>query len=768
MRFSLATKLNLLTISLILITSLGISFFIIQTERRGFQKELMNHGRTLADLVAKQAEVAVQARDKALLSKITGGLGLNPVIAYVRLFDSRQNLLTEKIFSGGGQSPYRGNRSGPGPEEESSFAPFASQPGHRTLFEVCSPVLKSSAQVILPEFSLEDPARAADKGKVIGRVCLGLSRESLMKRTSSLILSTLIITSLLVLAGIFLTFFLTRRITSPALRLKQAAQEIAEGRFNSFLTVKTSDELYDLALAFNHMVARLKEYQNQVETRTKELTKANLFMQEEIERRAQTENALRKSEERFRSVIETAAEAIITLDQNGRILAWNPAAEIIFGYSGPEALGKSITQIVNEFFDHHYYQDAINRLLIPDQELGAGFTLQAIGNRKDGTEFPVEISLAAWKIKEEVNLTIILRDTTERRRAEEEIRHASTHDPLTGLFNRSFFEEEMKLLSFERGLKLGILLVDIDGLKFVNDSLGPAEGDHLLQGISGILQKTFRPSDLIARIGGDEFAVILKNVDRPKLDAIVLRLKNNLAAFNQALPKGKNPMSVSLGYGVRETMDQSLDQVFKEADTMLLGEKIPKREDVRKSVLKVLKATMLEKDHGTEEHMGRMQVLARRFAHQAGLSPEDQRKVVLATELHDIGKVVIPDEILNKKGPLTPEEFEIIKKHPETGYRIAKATPEIAAVADAILGAHERWDGKGYPQGLKGEEIPLLARLVFILDAFDVMMNDRPYRKALTPEQAKAELRRNAGTQFDPRLVDIFIRDVLEQEELQA
>jgi HD-GYP domain-containing protein (c-di-GMP phosphodiesterase class II) len=258
--------------------------------------------------------------------------------------------------------------------------------------------------------------------------------------------------------------------------------------------------------------------------------------------------------------------------------------------------------------------------------------------------------------------------------------------------------------------------------------------------------------------------VVIKNINRERFGSAVARLKNQIFSYNNALPKGRHPLNISAGYDFWDQTSPTLIEVFKSADHRMLQEKIPKREDVRKSILQVLKATMVEKDTGTEQHMSRMTELARCFADKVGLSAEEAQKVVLATELHDIGKVVIPDEILNKTGPLTTEEFEVIKRHTETGYRIAKATPEISHVAEIILSAHERWDGRGYPQGLKGEEIPLLARMVFILDAYDVMRNDRPYRKGRTVLEAREELKDCRGSQFDPQLVDIFIAEVLTEE----
>ena len=354
-----------------------------------------------------------------------------------------------------------------------------------------------------------------------------------------------------------------------------------------------------------------------------------------------------------------------------------------------------------------------------------------------------------------------VRDITERKKMEEKLMQIATHDSLTGLFSRSFFEEQMELLSKERDVKNGVLILDVDGLKFVNDTLGHQEGDKLLIELSNILKKSLRPSDVIARIGGDEFAILLRNVDEEIISTIVDRFKTDVETYNQTLKSYQNPINISVGYAVKGSGLETMEQVFKQADDNLFKEKIPKREYVKKSILNVIKATIFEKDHITEAHMERLKILAGKFGDVLNLSAEERKDVILTTELHDIGKVAIPDEILNKRGRLTEHEFEFVKKHPEAGYRIAKATPEIAHIADYILCLHERWDGNGYPNGLKGEEIPFISRMVYILGSYYAMTNDRPYKKAMSLQEAINKLRDNAGTQFDPNLVPIFINEVL-------
>ena len=185
--------------------------------------------------------------------------------------------------------------------------------------------------------------------------------------------------------------------------------------------------------------------------------------------------------------------------------------------------------------------------------------------------------------------------------------------------------------------------------------------------------------------------------------------------------------------------------------------KLIEHQSVHSAIISSLEKALEERDYETEAHVKRMKSLAIKFSKELKLSEETLDEVVLLAALHDIGKISITDSIILKTTSLTQKEWQIIKRHPEVGYRIAESSAELAPIAKGILYHHEWWNGKGYPKGLAGENIPLISRIISIVDAFDAMTNDRPYRKALSTKKAIEELKRCAGSQFDPTLVNKFI-----------
>jgi len=477
----------------------------------------------------------------------------------------------------------------------------------------------------------------------------------------------------------------------------------------------------------------------------------------DITERKKIEDALNESEKKYRKIVECTHEGIWAIDAKQRTTFVNNRMAEILGYSPEEILSKPLHSIINtELFSPN--EPAKTMLMLETARHSEKKIL-----KKDGSEIYVNIE-ASPIVDNEGNHTGVIAffsDITERKRMEDELKYQANHDILTSVYNRFFFEEQMKLISKERNLNAGIIVLDVDGLKYINDTLGHHQGDRLLIELTSLLTSTFRPSDIIARIGGDEFAILIRQIEEETIKGLVERLKENITDYNKSLKRHQNPISISIGYSVKDSETKTLEQTFKQADEMLFREKIPKRDDVRASILSALKATMLEKDQFTEEHMTRLKEIAIGFGESVGLDQNEMKKLILTTELHDIGKVIIPDHILSKDKVLTQKEFDIIKKHTEAGYRIAMATPEISDIANYILFSHERWDGQGYPNGLKGKKIPLKSRMVFIIDSYDAMTNKRPYREAMSLEAAIFELDKNAGTQFDPFLVKIFINKVL-------
>jgi len=352
-------------------------------------------------------------------------------------------------------------------------------------------------------------------------------------------------------------------------------------------------------------------------------------------------------------------------------------------------------------------------------------------------------------------------DVTIRKNFEKRMRYFSFHDALTGLYNRAYFEEELKRLFGSREIQIGILLADVNGLKLVNDAFGHQAGDLLLKRVAEILRLSCRKEDLIARWGGDEFIVLLAIVNIENLKELEKRIQ-------EACLKENNepvPLSISVGYAIKEKRG-TIEELLKITEERMYRKKLDEGPSNRQRILDYLEDVLEKTSRENGKQTENLTNLSAAFAQELGLSEHEKKQLNLLIRFHDLGKITIPQDIINKTTELTPEEWESIKKHSEIGYRIANSSPELAPIAEAILAHHERWNGQGYPQNLEGEKIPLLARILAIVEAYDVMLRGSPYKAPLTEKQACQEIQDQAGYQFDPRFVENFLK-LIQQAKLK-
>lgn len=469
----------------------------------------------------------------------------------------------------------------------------------------------------------------------------------------------------------------------------------------------------------------------------------------DITERKKAEETLREANEKLRALIHASPLAVITLDSEGRITSWSSASERIFGWREKEVLGLFPPMIPEE------EREAFTTLH-RDTFQGRSFTSgQKRYLRKNAQPVDLNLSTAPLRSKggQVQGIMLIAQDITRHKQAEEKIKYLSFHDKLTDLYNRAFFEEELQRLNTERQLPLSVIIGDVNGLKLVNDAFGHKEGDNLLQTIGDILRRSFRKEDIVCRWGGDEFAILL-----PKTPyEIALTLVGRVKAACQDVNCTPIHLNIALGVATKVHPNEELEDVIKEAEAKMYFNKMSEAKNFRISTIASLLHSLGQKGFETEEHIWRMQVLAVEMGDGLQLNDTQLDNLTCAVAMHDIGKMALPEEILLKPGPLSPQEQFIVQKHSERGYHIALSSVELAFLAPVILAHHERWDGKGYPQGLKGEGIPLLSRIIAIIDTYDVMTNDQIYKKAVSRQEALAEIERYAGSQFDPVLAKIFL-----------
>ena len=467
--------------------------------------------------------------------------------------------------------------------------------------------------------------------------------------------------------------------------------------------------------------------------------------------RKEHEQQILVNEKRLAITLQSIGDAVIATDKTGLVITMNRAAEKLTGWTFAEAGQRLLTDVM-----HTNRPISLAGLTQTADGTGSELLLWSRSGQSyyiDATLTPIED--AGGAVYGDV---IVFRDITRQKQEADEIRYISYHDSLTGLYNRTFFEEELKRLNTKRQYPITLILGDCNGLKIANDIFGHLEGDRLLIAIAEIMRKATRQEDIVARWGGDEFAVILPRTDEVTAASVRERI---LALCAEA---EANPIRPSLALGSATNMDGStdLDGLLKLAEDRMYRHKLMEGKSARNAILQSIKKMLYEKSYETEEHAGRMINIAHRFGRVIGLSIDEMEELSLLAVLHDMGKIGIPDHILRKNGKLSQDEWAIMKKHPEKGYNIAKSTPELSGIAQLILHHHEHWDGTGYPDGLHGEKIPKLSRVLAIIDAYDVITHHRSYKVAQTEHDALEEIKRCAGTQFDPELAQSFVNLMLD------
>lgn len=356
-----------------------------------------------------------------------------------------------------------------------------------------------------------------------------------------------------------------------------------------------------------------------------------------------------------------------------------------------------------------------------------------------------------------LKLAGIITDIDSKKQTEYELNYLTYYDKLTNVYNRGYYEYIISKIDSEANLPLTIIIGDLNGLKITNDTFGHSEGDKLLKKAAEIFKISCSNNAIICRWGGDEFTILIPNTDENEGEKICAKIKEKCNDEKNV------KINIALGYSTKKSFDETIDSVIADAEEKMYRNKLLEHASSRNSIISSLTKTLWEKSFESEEHSQRIFNLCTKVGDKLNLTSSQLDELWILAKLHDIGNLAISDDILNKVSPLTREEWDIMKTHTEIGYRIATSAPDLRPIAYAILSHHEKYDGTGYPNRLKGEEIPFLARLLCIVDAYDVMTHDRPYKKALSQAMAINELKKNSGTQFDPDLLQVCI-EVFENE----
>lgn len=470
-------------------------------------------------------------------------------------------------------------------------------------------------------------------------------------------------------------------------------------------------------------------------------------------------NKLKEKNDKLQLILNSTVEGIYGMDLNGNCTFCNESCLKILGYNHEdEIIGKNM-----HFQIHHSNKDKSpitmdECKIIKSLRKGKGtYVNDEVFWKSDGSCFEVEYnSYPQFKNGEVVGAVVTFTDITEKKKVDEQIRYLSYHDGLTGLYNRLFFEAELIRLNTERNLPISIIMGDANGLKLTNDIFGHSAGDNLLKKVAEAFKKVCRADDIIARIGGDEFVVLLPNTCAEDAKKIMKRIKKEFSAAHTLAISS----SISMGSSTKTNVDQHISSIMEEAEEKMYQEKTLNRKNINVNLIKSIINILHEKHPSEAKHSENVSKISEEIGQKMELSNEEIKRLKDAAYFHDIGKIVLSQNLISKKGDLCEKEKKEYRQHSVVGYRILNSFDETLDLAGPVLAHHENWDGSGFPKGLKGQEIPKLARIIAIAEGYDFMTNEMN-NNILSKEEAIEEIKKKSGIKYDPEIVDIFVEVML-------
>jgi diguanylate cyclase (GGDEF)-like protein len=478
------------------------------------------------------------------------------------------------------------------------------------------------------------------------------------------------------------------------------------------------------------------------------LEQANKTMDEEINEHKSAKEQLDGSKKRYEGMIKALPDVVFTFNQEGDFLDCEIGNNRWLLLKKEEFIGKNL---------HDVMPMPIAEGSIDKIHLAITTSKMQIFNYELATEEGIFYYESRFNRIGENQVICILRDVTELKRRQNEIEYMSYHDYLTDMYNRRFFEIESERLDNDRNFPISIVVIDINGLKLVNDAFGHLEGDQLIKTVAYSIKEECRSDEIVARIGGDEFILLLPKTSEEDANKIMDRINTTI----EEIDNKKYTISIAFGLATKDSTTQILKDMITKAEEKMYQNKIGESQLMRYNTTKVILSNLDREIISESTHRSHCIEFCKIMGKLLKYDTESIEELQAFAAVHDIGKIAVEPSILNKKETLTASDIEIIQRHSEIGYQILKATDNYASVAECVLYHHEHWNGKGYPKGLSGEEIPRFARILSVVEAYDSMVTQWPYKEAKTKEVAIKELKECAGKQFDPYLVEVFIDYIL-------